>query len=149
MWEFSNLFYWTLPLFKSNCIIARKILNGWKPSVSVCITYTTIMNWLIRLILNHINIWFPRSILFKSWSIRISQILSWQIIIIHLMSGSHKSSRFRWTMLQNSNEVLRAICRNTRQRFFVTLFLSTGNNLTFSKMRTKRARLKILSHRKK
>ena len=127
----------------------------WLKAICFCLVsalhiYTTIMNWLIRLILNHINIWFPSSILFiLIWSIRISQILSWQIIIIHLMSGSHKSSKFRRTMLQNGNEVLRAICRNTRQRFFVTLFLSTGNNLTFSKMRTKRARLKILSHRKK
>ena len=65
-------------------------------------------------------------------------------VIIHLMSESHKSSRFRCMMLQNDNEILRPICCRTGQRFFVTPFLSTGNNLTFSKMRTKRARLKIL-----
>ena len=47
-------------------------------------------------------------------------------------------------MLQNPNEILKAICCNLRQNFFVTNFLSTGNNLTFSKMRTKSARLKIL-----
>ena len=48
-----------------------------------------------------------------------------------LMCGGHKSSGSGYTMLQNPNEGLSAICCNIEQRFFVTLFLSTGNNLGY------------------
>ena len=72
----------------------------------------------------------------------LSQLFPFPHLVV--MSRSNKSSWYRYMMLQNPNEILKAICCNLRQKFFVTNFLSSGNNLTFSKMRTKSARLKIL-----